>query len=183
MFDTQSTDAMQACLASPTLKTEGDVHIPRRSELLPLVGNTGTVGKLNPERTLPRKWDETHGSFKTLESWVGKVITVDREAKQFTALANSDRQQTIQEQAEFSFEEISEDDASLVQPGAIFYWSVGYLVNEYGGRSTASVIRFRRLRHWTRKELVAAKARAAGYADWFVSKGATDAARNAPGSK
>jgi hypothetical protein len=113
---------------------------------------------------------DTRSSFKVLESWVAKVDEVDRDAGVFTAIVASDRFADTRELAEFSFDEISEDDRALIVPGAIFYWSVGYSVNEYGERSTASVVRFRRVRRWKPKQIQAAKARAAKYTDWFLGE-------------
>ena len=105
-------------------------------------------------------------SFKSLESWVGCVSEVG--GNLFTATVISDKHPGTRESAEFSFDEISEDDRGLVHEGAIFYWSVGYQVNEFGGRFTASILRFQRLRHWSRKELELAKARSDTYSDWFL---------------
>jgi hypothetical protein len=65
------------------------------------------------------------------------------------------------EEAEIPLEEISEEDQALVQPGAIFYWSIGYLDSRGGQRIRASVIRFRRLPAWTTEELQAARRKAA----------------------
>jgi hypothetical protein len=105
--------------------------------------------------------------FKSLESWVGRVISIE-EGGQFSALVVSDKHPETRETAEFSVDEISDDDQSLVQVGANFYWSIGYQIDAYGGRSTASVLRFQRLRHWTRKELELARTKSAEYSDWFV---------------
>lgn len=46
---------------------------------------------------------------------------------------------------EFDLDEIAEDDIQLCEPGALFYWSIGYEVKAGGQRSKSSVIRFRRL--------------------------------------
>ena len=90
-------------------------------------------------------------SFKALESWVGRVTEVDENLSEFVAIVVSDLHSETRERAEFTFAEISEDDQFLVAPGAMFYWSVGYQINEYGGRMSASTLRFQRIRHWTRK--------------------------------
>lgn len=117
-------------------------------------------------------------SFKAMESWVGRVTEIDKKSGQFIAIVVSDLHSETRERAEFTFAEISEDDQLLVAPGAMFYWSVGYQINEYGGRMTASTLRFQRIRHWTRKELSLAKERSAGYSDWFTggANGLTNAA-------
>jgi hypothetical protein len=107
-------------------------------------------------------------SFKSLESWVGRINEVDESKQQFSAMVVSDLHPNTREVADFTFDEISDDDRLLLEPGAMFYWSVGYQINEFGGRTTASVLRFKRLRHWHRRELERAKARSSEYADWFI---------------
>ena len=59
-------------------------------------------------------------------------------------------------EAEFALDEIHSDDLPLVKPGAIFYWTIGYL-DKGGQRIRASIIRFRRLPRWRTEELDAAK--------------------------
>lgn len=61
------------------------------------------------------------------------------------------------EEAEIPIEEISDDDKDLIRPGAIFYWSIGYLDSYSGQRSRVSVIRFQRLPSWSKEEIDAAK--------------------------
>ncbi|MGH9875710.1 MAG: hypothetical protein ACRD9S_24905 [Pyrinomonadaceae bacterium] len=164
--------------------------------LLPEVGNRrSSLGTLEisrvPERALNKLLDKKTGplgivpqartSFKALESWVGRVMEVDQNNSNFTAMVISELHSETREVAEFTFEEISEDDQSLVKPGAMFYWSVGYQINEFNGRSTASTLRFKRLRHWTRKELEHAEVRAEEYSDWFVRGSNGPANASSPG--
>jgi hypothetical protein len=47
--------------------------------------------------------------------------------------------------AEFGIDELSHDDIALCEPGALFYWAVGYRIAPTGQRSRSSVIIFRRL--------------------------------------
>jgi hypothetical protein len=42
------------------------------------------------------------------------------------------------------------------KPGA-FYWSVGYQINEFNSRSTASLCALKEVEHWTPKEIQQAK--------------------------
>jgi len=62
--------------------------------------------------------------------------------------------------AEFFFEDVSDDDRALISIGAVFYWTIGYLEKPSGQRLRASLIRFRRLPVWTRRELANAEIRA-----------------------
>jgi hypothetical protein len=62
----------------------------------------------------------------------------------FTARLSSDTDLTA-EDAEFEIEEISRSDVELLEPGAVFYWNVGYRVDRGGRRARQSLISFRRL--------------------------------------
>lgn len=163
----------QQTYVSPTAKSlPSGAKLPRGSELVFPLGNTRPFQDQEVEpgaRTAATASQQPSISFTTLESWVCKVEAVDKAGGAFSAIAVSDRQAGLEEMAEFSFDELSEDDVELVEPGAVFYWSVGYQISPFGGRATASVLRFRRLRHWTRKELEAARARAAAYDSWIAA--------------
>lgn len=65
-----------------------------------------------------------------------------------------------EERTEIDFDEVSEFDRPLIEPGAVFYWSLGYRVRTSGQREGMSVIRFRRLPTWTDEELCEARAAA-----------------------
>jgi hypothetical protein len=45
---------------------------------------------------------------------------------------------------EFDLDELSKDDIPLCEPGALFYWAVGYRIAPTGQRSRSSVVTFRR---------------------------------------
>lgn len=47
--------------------------------------------------------------------------------------------------AQFDLDDLSYSDRRLCEPGALFYWSIGYDVKDGGQRSRSSVIAFRRL--------------------------------------
>ena len=68
------------------------------------------------------------------------------------------------QEAEIYLNEVEEEDHALIEPGAVFYWSIGYL-DRPSGRIRASVVRFRRLPAWTRRQLEAARAEAAKLRD------------------
>jgi hypothetical protein len=53
------------------------------------------------------------------------------------------------EWATLLLDEVSENERGLVTPGAVFYWSIGYLIEAYGQRRTASTIYFRQLPAWS----------------------------------
>lgn len=100
-------------------------------------------------------------SFVTLQAWTCSVDEVDRRAGEFTAVLHS--QNNPDEIAEFSIDEVSPDDQELIEPGAVFYWNVGYSIEVSGRKMTSSVIRFRRLRYWKRRKLEQALDKAQQY--------------------
>jgi hypothetical protein len=48
-------------------------------------------------------------------------------------------------EATFAVEELSPNEVSLLRPGAIFYWTIGYFDDQFGCRTRVSDLRFRRL--------------------------------------
>lgn len=83
-------------------------------------------------------------------SWEGMVIDVLDDS--FVARLVDINNPSQQEEAEILFTSISDqDDLKLIKPGSIFFWSIGRHVK--GRRSEQfSLIQFRRLPVWTKKE-------------------------------
>jgi hypothetical protein len=104
-----------------------------------------------PRRANPRRQD----SFVSLQKWEGVVLAVEHDS--FLARLIDLTQGGTEEEAEFSLDDISEEDKPLLKPGAIFYWNIGYHDSRTGQRRKVSEIRFRRLPAWTSKEIEAAK--------------------------
>jgi hypothetical protein len=91
--------------------------------------------------------------FTLLQQWEGTILRVGAEELTATLSDHTDTN-AAEEQADFSWDEISEDDRALVKPGAVFYCSLGYLKNlETGQISKASRVVFRRLPAWSRRDL------------------------------
>jgi hypothetical protein len=86
-----------------------------------------------------------------LQSWEGRVVEVCNDS--FLALLTDLTMPGTEEQVELDLDEVSPDDSSLVAPGAIFYWSIGYLVEPSGARSRSSQLRFQRLPRWSTKDV------------------------------
>jgi hypothetical protein len=101
----------------------------------------------------PRDRVAPRSSFEPLQEWEGYVISM--EGGEFIArLLDVTAEATSEtEQAKFSLDDVSDDDRSLVQIGAIFRWSVGYEKNVSGTRCKKSALVFRRLPIWTKKEI------------------------------
>ena len=92
-------------------------------------------------------------SFKAIQKWEGYVIEVYEET--FLARLIPILGEGADQEAEIYIEEVEPVDQVLIEPGAVFYWSIGYL-DKPSGRHRDSYIRFRRLPAWTRRELKAA---------------------------
>lgn len=109
------------------------------------------TGAGNLVQNLPRY------QFILKQKWVGYVIDVSNDS--FLARLITLVGEGSEIEAEIYLEEVDERDHPLIQPGATFYWSIGY--NDTSGRQRVSEIRFRRLPPWTPKELESANAEAA----------------------
>lgn len=92
--------------------------------------------------------------FISLSKWEGNVEYIFGE--NVTALVHDLNNPGVSEYVEFSIDEINQEDRSLLEIGAIFYWNVGY--EEISGtRKKVSYIRFRRLPKLARNELARIK--------------------------
>lgn len=102
----------------------------------------GYVGPVVTPPEVPRM-----DSAVVLQKWEGRVDEVVDDG--FVATLTDLSNEGPDELAEFPMSEVSRHDVSLVVPGAIFYWSVGYRDAVTGQRTHESVLRFRRLPRWT----------------------------------
>lgn len=102
-------------------------------------------------------------AFVSLQNWEGVVTKVSTDS--FTGRLIDLSGGTPDEEAEFPHNDIYEDDLGLIKKGAIFYWSIGYIIKTSGQKMRASNIRFRRLPAWTEVEILSAKQEAANLRD------------------
>ena len=157
-------------MGPPTL---GGVEAPSALRLVPSGGGTADLGQLtsrpstagsqldaaafvSPIAPNPRPVQLAHGVV--LQKWEGRVESLADDG--FVATLTDTSTGGPDELAEFPWEEISIGDRALVEPGAIFYWSIGYKDAVSGQRSRESVIRFRRLPRWSRQDRAEATIRA-----------------------
>ncbi len=101
-----------------------------------------------------------HYIFLASRKWEGAVISIEDET--FHARLVDMSEQAEDEEAEFPISDVSDDDRALLQEGANFYFSVGYLVSESGSRQRCARMRFRRMPKWSPDEIIEAHARAKG---------------------
>lgn len=90
--------------------------------------------------------------FLVLQKWEGTVRTATRTEFIATLHDLSDPSRPDEEVVLLK-DEISDSDLPLLESGAVFYWSIGYRVDEWGSRERVSALRFRRLPVWTRRDL------------------------------
>ena len=97
-----------------------------------------------------------------LQQWEGTVVEVDSGWMKVTLDSLTEHEST-EEQATIELDEVPDADRSLVEVGAVFYWSIGYRVEPHGQKTLTSNIRFRRLPAWTSTEIQRAKSFAAKF--------------------
>lgn len=94
-------------------------------------------------------------SEEVLKRWEGVVETVDETDGVFTArlydLTNDEPYPS--EIAELLIDDVSDDDRSLLQAGAVFYLTVGYSERVSGRKDRFVRVEFRRLPNWTESDL------------------------------
>jgi hypothetical protein len=157
-------------------KSRGDI----RSSLPRITANLRQPGRLQEDATeiatpqleiertavaQPQAGPVPRRRFSLLQQWEGTVLRVGRDEFDASLRDMTDPRNPL-EQATFFIEEVSPGDAALLEPGAVFYWAVGY-ETQAGQRSRKSTIRFRHLPRWTRKDLQRVNERAKLMEDLF----------------
>jgi hypothetical protein len=103
-----------------------------------------------------------------LQSWEGVVLAV-HETSFSTRLIDVSGDHA-DEEVDLPKDELSAFDLDLLEPGAIFYWTIGYRQQlPRGARERVSRIRFRRVPAWSEVQLTSAREHAATLArelDW-----------------
>lgn len=95
----------------------------------------------------------SEGALATvLQIWEGTVIAVDAE-KQVMSVKLTDRAGEIPTHTgDIDLEWVAPQDADLVKPGAVFYWTI-YKETKLGTVKNSEEIQFRRLPNWTKKQV------------------------------
>lgn len=117
---------------------------------------------------VPRLLPPLKGRYKLIQLWEGRVVEVREE--EFDAIIR-DKVNTdfADEFVTLERSEVHSDDEPLLAPGAVFYWSIGYLDYPGRGRARESKIRFRRLKGFSKKDIAAAKEAGRKFAEFFRS--------------
>lgn len=97
--------------------------------------------------------------FTLLQEWEGYVISINDDEFTASLLDLTKGKNIEQEEADFSIDDLTQDDKKLLKPGAVFRWIIGY--RSIGGtKERISKIVFRRMPQWTAKDLQTAQAKA-----------------------
>lgn len=118
--------------------------------------NESTPSTIGPQSVVPpqgvpveiRPRNFGRRSFQPLSQWEGVVEEVhgDKFRSRLVQLDNGHTNPARVEFTEFAFDDLAnESDRALVQPGAIFYWTIGRSKNAAGTSTNMSLVRFRRI--------------------------------------
>lgn len=151
---------LQDLLDEPNSRHENDTCISERNgNSYPLVPRPESR---RPTRMNPPAARSTE-HFRAIAKWEGQVVEVHEDDDSFLAklspLLVGPNEIDEEVEAEILLDEVTEDDLGLVQTGAGFYWTIGYL-HRPTGHISASVLRFKRLPGWSGEELNEAKEKA-----------------------
>ncbi len=146
----------QADGSPPAATTVWDEPLNRAEEPLGKAMAERVSGRISASRTPIRV--ARQDTFVALQMWEGVVETVGKETFAAKLVARSGN--SPDHHAEIYVEDLSESDRRLLAPGAVFYWSIGYLDTLTGQRKKESIIRFRALPRWTASDIERGKLRA-----------------------
>ncbi|HMY98799.1 MAG TPA: hypothetical protein PLW24_10190 [Burkholderiaceae bacterium] len=94
--------------------------------------------------------------------WKGVIKSIDSGQRMFASELAPLRGSDMQVSGEISFDQINEDDYSLVQPGAVFYLEQ-YARTVRRQVSTETIVRFRRGNAWTEDQIRKVSELSAGF--------------------
>jgi hypothetical protein len=107
-------------------------------------------------------------TLRTRQLWEGTVTEV-RENEFVATLADITNPENPDEQVEFTYDEVSQDDRKLVSSGSGFYCVDRSEQTPGGKEKNVSMVQFRRLPTWTRSSLVQGANRGRNISEVFRS--------------
>lgn len=132
--------------------------------------DSGSIAEKIPEVPIKliRPFNPLKGRFKMLQQWVGRVVET-RETEFSAIISDKTNPEKDDQYVVIDSEDITPDETSLIEPGAVFYWSVGFFDYPGRGRSRESRIRFRRLKGPSKEDIALSKKIGKKFADFFKS--------------
>lgn len=154
-YSVSMTQQMQAPVARESYSYETEKM--RLQTLQEDKSSDATLQEATPEQDTVRNLQliKKQDKFTALQKWAGYVLEIRDET--FTARLTDLKNREVEEEAEIYLAEVSEEDRPLLQPGAVFYWSIGYRDDYSGQRHNEGFIRFRRLPVFSRKDIERAR--------------------------
>jgi hypothetical protein len=124
-----------------------------------LATSDAVVDRLAPVALPP--WIELNRRprFEVLQAFEGTVTELT-ELGFVARLVDRTDPRRPSEYGDFDLQDVSDADQPLVQPGAVFYWTIGYRVHPWGQKERSGPLVFRRLPAWTGRDLERAKGQA-----------------------
>lgn len=107
-------------------------------------------------------------SFNPIQEWEGYVVDIEKDSFTAQLVDITDLEHCVAEVAEFPILDLSDNDIPLLQPGAVFRWSLGYTRSNSGVKRRVSQIVFRQLPKWTRSDIEKANSKANKFANTIV---------------
>ena len=92
-----------------------------------------------------------------MQEWEGYVTDIQKDTFEAELVDLTKKNLHTQERAVFEKSELSVDALELLENGAIFRWSIGYVTKPGGTKQRVSQIVFRRLPAWRQADLQQAK--------------------------
>jgi hypothetical protein len=112
--------------------------------------------------------DPLKGRFKMIQQWEGRVV--ETRGAEFTAIITDKTNPDFEDQfVTVDTEDITPNEVSLIEPGAVFYWSIGFFDYPGRGRSRESRIRFRRLMGPSKADIARSEMIGKEFAEFFKS--------------
>jgi len=100
-----------------------------------------------------------HSPFFVLQEWEGVVTEVMDNTFIASLLDVTKKRYVEDEEAEFSIDDLTDDNKRQLKPGAVFRWIIGYR-SIAGTKERSSKVVFRRMPEWTQRDLTLAKLKA-----------------------
>lgn len=163
-----TTEPVSGGLTSAVQRPAQAIYVPSADATDPVIadGTRLPMDRVLPPQAIPLS-PSSRVVFEALQKWEGRVLS--RTDSTFVAVVSDLVDGVTEEQAEFEIDDVTKEDRPLVQPGAIFYWSIGYRVELSGERSRVSILVFRRLPAWSELDLERVATRAQELRDGLQS--------------
>ncbi|MBL4783267.1 MAG: hypothetical protein JKX92_13580 [Porticoccaceae bacterium] len=153
-----------------------------KERITPIAVGTSSNGALEDPLAVPRQImpavrrkvglsSQLSGSFQLLQKWQGTVLSVDGDGEEFRAeITDKTTPSNPLEWVTISFDDLSFSDLPLLRKGAIFYWTIGYGIDKSGTKEKKSLLKFSRLKGFSKGDVEKAKAKAGQLLELFGAR-------------